>query len=298
LEKENTWQKKISEFKDLAEVLGDSSIKKSEHFAYLQSEKWKTSKLPFLKISIAAFTMMLLIVGGIIIGPKYWGENEKTPGENAGENGKPEVGNGNAGDSKSSALIIECDSLVNVGKQQYENKLYPLAKQTFQQALEIASKLDKSNTNELTKNRINDVNDWIAKCGNPPKSSASDSSSNNSSTPQPPVTQPPVTKTTPTTEESQKKEEADKSKAAKEAKLKAENEAKLKAEKDAAKKGAKTADEEWNNIVWEKSKTKDKYVASKEKAKEIWDGLKNKKRPSNADNLQKWLVVKNILNIE
>jgi hypothetical protein len=179
-------------------------------------------------------------------------------------------------------LIISYDSLVNIGKQQYENKVYHLAKQTFQQALENAISLDKTSSNELTKNRINEVNDWIMKCD-----VALMNSANNSST-----TQPPVTVKAPRADELKKKEEANKLKAAEEAKLKAEKEAKLKAEKE-AKKGANSADDEWDKIILKKN-IDGVQVITKEKAIEIWNGLKNKNKPSKHENLHKWNLVRSV----
>jgi hypothetical protein len=174
-------------------------------------------------------------------------------------------------ETNSTTLIIAYDSLVNIGKLHYENKLYPLAKQTFQQALEIVITLDKTSRNELTKNRINDVNAWIMKC-----EVAFMNSANNSST-----TQPPVTVKAPRAEESKKKKEAPKLKAAEEAKLKAEKE---------AKKGANSADDEWDKIVFEKSDNGN-YKVSPELANKTWINLKFKSKPLKSENIKKYTVV-------
>jgi hypothetical protein len=269
LKNENTWLKKISEFKDLAEVLGDSTIKKSEHFAYLQSEKWKTSKLPFLKISTAAIISVLLIVGGIIIGPKYWGGQQPVKVKSI----------------DTTPLISAYDSLYGLAMQRYENKLYALAEQTFQQAIKIADTLVKTNDNELTKKRINDVTTWIEKCKVASKPLETQPSTNNSSS-----TQLPATVKTPAAEESKKKEDALKLKAAEEAKRKAEKEAELKT--DADKKGANKADDEWDKIPLNRSNITGDQVVSKEKAIEIWNSLKNKQPPLKEENVTKWRIVK------
>ncbi len=183
-------------------------------------------------------------------------------------------------ETNSTTLIIAFDSLVRIGKLHYENKLYPLAKQTFEQALEIAIKFDKTSSNELTKNRINEVNDWIMKC-----EVAFMNSANNSST-----TQPPVTIKTPRAADLKKKEEALKLKAVEETKRKVEEESKRIGEE--AKKGANTADDEWDKIVFEKSYTGN-YNISQELANKTWRNLKVKSKPLKKDNIKKYITVVN-----
>jgi hypothetical protein len=178
-------------------------------------------------------------------------------------------------ETNATTLINVYDSLVRIGKQQYENKLYPLAKQTFQLALENAISLDKTSSSELTKNRIKDVNAWIMKC-----EVAFMNSANNSST-----SQPPATIKTPTALELKKKEQALESLVVVDTSANLRNLRKNN--------GSNIADEEWDRIILRKIENGN-YIVSRERAQEIWDNLKNKTRPSKPDNLKKWLTIRNV----
>jgi hypothetical protein len=271
LANESVWLRKIKDYKLQADILNDQSIKNDEALEFLINEKWRPSKLPVLKIAVAATVLGLLLAAGIFYKDniKAWmGSTVKEGNDVKAEFSQVEY----------NKLVATYDSLMKDGKGKLNAKKHTEAKVSFENAREIAEKIEKMSkplgikpstfrTSEAVENMAKCVSSLPAAPPSPTPQSPAESPKN--AEPKPTPEKQVVINAAEIQKKSAAEQKAAEEKSEAEKKKKAEAEKKKNAEGDKNKHtaGGNAADEYWSKVKL----IGGRYRGTKEEAKALWN---------------------------